>query len=435
MRTKLSKSLIAGMFVLASLNPQRLQAVTAVGVGTCVSGILTFTTIQAAVTAIPAGGTVLVCPGTYPEQVVITKALTLKGVQSGTMDASVIVAPGGGVVQNATSLATGNGIAAQVLVQGTTGVNISRLVVDGSANGLTGCAPNLIGIYYQNASGTVSNVATLNQALAPSLNGCQSGLGIFVQSGNSMTSTVTVMNSSVHGYQKNGITGNEVGTTVTILGNAVVGQGPTTGAAENGIQIGFGALGTVRNNTVIDDIFSPGTVAASGILIFASAGGSTPLPGPPPAPATTSNVTISGNSVGTTQLGIAVVSDPTFGPADGALVSGNKVSGTQIFDGIDACSNNNSITGNLVRNSTESGIHLDSTCGSTGNGNFAASNTVNEACVGMLVGGTGNTTSPDTYFNVTDTIFTGDTCPGSTLAPSIKSRGASTGHSHAPARP
>jgi hypothetical protein len=38
-----------------------------------------FTTIQSAVNAAPAGGTVVVCPGTYHEQVVITKPLTLTG--------------------------------------------------------------------------------------------------------------------------------------------------------------------------------------------------------------------------------------------------------------------------------------------------------------------------------------------------------------------
>lgn len=38
-----------------------------------------FTTIQSAVNAAPAGGTVVVCPGTYHEQVVIGKPLTLKG--------------------------------------------------------------------------------------------------------------------------------------------------------------------------------------------------------------------------------------------------------------------------------------------------------------------------------------------------------------------
>ena len=38
-----------------------------------------FQTIQSAVDAAPAGGTVVVCPGTYHEQVVISKALSLKG--------------------------------------------------------------------------------------------------------------------------------------------------------------------------------------------------------------------------------------------------------------------------------------------------------------------------------------------------------------------
>jgi len=91
-----------------------LMGVT-VKVGTCRSGIVTFSTIQSAVNASPAGATVLVCPGAYPEQVVINKALTLRGVQSGTLGAAVIVAPPGGIVQNTTSLATGNPIAAQIL--------------------------------------------------------------------------------------------------------------------------------------------------------------------------------------------------------------------------------------------------------------------------------------------------------------------------------
>src|SRR5882762_7164364 len=67
-----------------------LMGVT-VKVGTCRSGIVTFSTIQSAVNASPAGATVLVCPGAYPEQVVINKALTLRGVQSGTLGAAVIV--------------------------------------------------------------------------------------------------------------------------------------------------------------------------------------------------------------------------------------------------------------------------------------------------------------------------------------------------------
>ena len=41
-----------------------------------------FKTIQSAVNAAPAGGTVVVCPGTYHEQVVIAKPLTLTGKQA-----------------------------------------------------------------------------------------------------------------------------------------------------------------------------------------------------------------------------------------------------------------------------------------------------------------------------------------------------------------
>jgi nitrous oxidase accessory protein NosD len=93
--------------------------------------LLTFSTIQSAVSASPAGTTVLICPGTYPEQVVINKALTLRGVRSGTSNAAVVVAPPGGIVQNTTSLATGNPIAAQILVTETTNVSISNLTIDG----------------------------------------------------------------------------------------------------------------------------------------------------------------------------------------------------------------------------------------------------------------------------------------------------------------
>jgi hypothetical protein len=369
-----------------------------VAVGTCVSAFVPhFTTIQAAVNAVPAGSMILVCPGNYPEQVMITKALTLKGVSSGTLDAPTVVSPVGGIVQNAISLTSGNPIAAQILVQTTTDVNISGISLDGSNNQLTGCGPDLIGIYYQNASGAVTNIVIRNEALTPSLNGCQSGVGIFVQSGNSGASTVTVSESTVRNYQKNGITGNEVGTTITILNNTVVGQGPTTGAAENGIQIGFGAAGTVTGNVVIDDIYSPGNVAAAGILVFASSG-----------------ITVTSNTVGNTQLGIAIVTDTVdgYGVADHATVNANKVFGTQLLDAIDLCSNTNTAETNTIGGSAQSAVHLDSSCTSTGNGNTVTKNTIQETCAGILegTGTSGNTTSPNTFFDVTNTVLAGDTC-------------------------
>jgi pectin methylesterase-like acyl-CoA thioesterase len=72
--------------VLASLQPQHAMAST-LKVGTCVisqesyDASAHFATIQAAVNAASPGSTVLVCPGTYAEQVVITQPLTLRGVR------------------------------------------------------------------------------------------------------------------------------------------------------------------------------------------------------------------------------------------------------------------------------------------------------------------------------------------------------------------
>ena len=92
-----------------------------------------------------------------------------------------------------------------------------------------------------------------------------------------------------------------VGPNVTITGNTIVGLGPTTVTAKNGIQVGEGATGKITSNFVTDDIYTnPPNCArcfgSSGILIYASAG-----------------VTVSANTVESTQFGIVPVTDPNFG--------------------------------------------------------------------------------------------------------------------------
>jgi parallel beta-helix repeat protein len=299
-------------------------------------------------------------------------------------------------------------VAAQVLVQKAQNVNISNITVDGSNNLIAGCAADLRGIYYQNASGILAAVATRNQTLATGLIGCQSGEGIFVQSGygSSGAAHVTIQTSSVHSFQKNGVTGDGSETNLNVLNNYISGQGPTTGAAENGVQVSDGAAGQVLGNTVIDNIWAPDTSAdtgdaASGILIYASQG-----------------VTIASNTVGTTQFGIVTVTDPTSpspnnpnGLGDKTTIKNNQVLNTQIFDAIDACSNSNTIEGNTIANATESGIHLDSSCGSTGMNNVVKSNFINESCAGILVGASPNTISGNSFFNVVNTELAGNACP------------------------
>src|SRR4029077_3446923 len=123
-----------------------------------------------------------------------------------------------------------------------TGVTISHLTVDGAGNALSGCATNLIGIYYQNSSGKIMDDVARNQILDPSDQGCEVGLGIDVES-DSGAPAVTISNNSIHNYQKNGITaagpGSGGGPVMTITGNTVAGIGATPAIAQNGIQIGF----------------------------------------------------------------------------------------------------------------------------------------------------------------------------------------------------
>lgn len=418
-------SLVLGTTAFVCLGQSSFAAT--VVVGTC-KNLVQFSTIQAAINAVPSPSTIFICPNTYTEQLSINKSLTLTGVASGTSDAVIILPPNTGLAQNTTSLATGNPIAAHVWVLGPAVVNMNNIVVDSIGNGQSGCGqPTLVGILYQNANGTLNHVATRNQWIGASesdgsSNGCQTGLGIFVQSGNSGTSTVSVLNSSVHDYQKNGITGNEAGTTLTVTNSDVVGQGATTGAAENGIQIGFGAAGTITGNLVIDDVWAPDTItdpgdAAAGILLYDTAEFSS---------------TVKSNTVGNTQFGIAVVTD-TIGEGDGSTVSLNKVFGTRIFDAIDVCSNSNTLQTNTIMNSSESAIHLDASCGAfdggtSGDSNNVSNNTMVDACTGILQdpATSGNSIGTNAFFAAG--LTTGSSCTPSPSHPVNSNRKTAARH-------
>lgn len=378
-------------------------AVTNTTVGLCPGPGFHYTTIGAALLHTSVGGIVDVCPGTYPEQVVITQAVKLRGVVVSGTDAAVIVPPSGGLVANTTDVDSGNPIAAQVLVQNASSVSIANLTVDGTGNGIAACSPDLQGILFQNASGTIDHVAVRNQTPAPADGGCQIGEGIYVQTAAGFSSALTVENSSVHNYNKNGITGNDPNTTLIATGNYVQGAGvvPVGGAAQNGIQLGFGATGRINGNTVIDNIYGDPTIAASAdILLYDTA--------------ENTGITVDSNTVGNSQLAIALYTDFAYGSGnseygDGVYVIGNRILGTSVYDAIDLCTNGNIVTGNTIFNSAESGIHLDASCGTyyngpaTGNNNTVTGNMITEsACAGILAdpGTSSNNTTSDTYFTV-----------------------------------
>jgi hypothetical protein len=329
-----------------------------------------FAKIQDAVDAASAGDSIQICPGTYIEQVSISKPLQING------NNGAIIRPNN-IVANSTGVASGQAIAAIILVQDTTGVTIRNVIVDGVDNGISACAPDLIGIFYRNASGELSHVAVRDVKLNSTLNGCQSGSAVLVQSSNGVNSVVAIEESSIHDYQKNGITANEVGTEVTIEANVVTGIGPTTGAAQNGIQIGFGAAGNIRHNTVANHIWSPCTslescdFKADDILVFQSNG-----------------VTVDHNVIGVAQTGVAIVGDQ-------GQIFDNDVFDSQIFDGVELIGNENKAERNRITHSDQAGVLID------GNANIVRHNTINESALGVLkvAGSVGNVIAQNSYFN------------------------------------
>ncbi len=252
--TYVSWLLLVLLFSFATASASAAQLVVAPNKTECPNAA--FTQIQAAINVANPGDHIRICPGTYAEQLTIAKPLDIDA------DNGAILQPGP-IVQNTTSLFDASAIATAILVADTTDVSISGLIVDGINNGIAQCGPDLIGIMFRNASGAVANSAIRNFTLSASLAGCQSGTGIFVQSGAGQISTVTIDNCAIHDFQKNGVTGNEIGTTVFVQRNVVTGVGPTPAIAQNGIQIGFGAKGAIRHNVVTNTLYSLCTEVAT----------------------------------------------------------------------------------------------------------------------------------------------------------------------------
>ena len=329
-----------------------------------------FSHIQDAIDAASPGDEIHICKGIYVEQIKIGKPLDIEADNGAILMPSTMQA-------NTTSLFDAAPIATALLVADTTGVSISGLTVDGVDSGISECAPDLIGITFQNASGELDRIAVRNFKLTASLNGCQSGTGIFVQSGNGGVSKVGIDHCTVHDFQKNGITADEKGTITIIRRNVVTGAGSTSGAAQNGVQIGFGAAGSILDNVVTNNIWAPCTAVvtctavATNILVTQS-----------------DDVEVSGNTAGISQVNI-------FIHGNNAEIERNETFATFIFDGIRLEGDQSRVRQNYVLNGAESGIFL------AGNNNVVTDNSITEAGVGILkeTGSSGNIIRGNHFFN------------------------------------
>ncbi|MGB6500228.1 MAG: right-handed parallel beta-helix repeat-containing protein [Thermoplasmata archaeon] len=247
--------------------------------------------LQSAINTAHAGQTICVGPGTYPEQITIsTPNLHITGASGGR----TIIDPASGTV-NAVDYDSGSNfpLIAVVLVANASGVVLKDLTVNaaGAAASIAGCSPGIVGVDFQNVSSGKLAASTIENAeLSPSLLGCQSQTGVYVYTGFFETgytpvgASVTVSTTTVGAYGKGGIVCDDPGLTCVLNHDAIVGIGDTPAIAQNGIQIAYGAIGSMKSDTVSGNAYDGATAtndfygngyASGGILLYRAGAGTT----------------------------------------------------------------------------------------------------------------------------------------------------------------
>lgn len=298
-----------------------------------------YDTIAAAVSAAAPGDVVEICPALYPEQLVITKPLTLRGVPvevNGNKVKRVLIQPSS--LQDLQGLP----VEAVITVMNTRGVTIEDLAIDASNNSVDGCSPGLAGIHYWNSSGTVENDAIFGTQLGnpqscvsvPSGN----GFGVLVDSNQPRPFHVSVENNSIHDFTKSGIQAMNAGVTVNIGGNTISGVGPNGGFAfQFGVFILNGAVGQITGNAISEGLC--GTLSPTDCLNQRSEGVTLRLAG--------DGTVVDHNVITNAQSGIFV------NAANNIQITNNLISNLEVLDGIDLQGTSNSlIDGNTIYNAT-----------------------------------------------------------------------------------
>lgn len=229
---------------------------------TCDGKVSSFATISTAVAAASSGDTILVCPGTYTEQVTVTtSSLTL---QSQTPLAAIIKAP--------LSMADPKAV---VHVNGATNVSILDFTVSGPGD--SNCNSIRYGVRVDGGGSATLDGNKIQDIRDNPFGGCQNGIGILVGRALDVTTgSATITDNEIVGYQKGGIVVDKAGSSATITGNQVTGAGPTKIIGQNGIQVSRGATATITDNEVRNNFYLNSRAAGPGCPFV------TPVDEPPP---------------------------------------------------------------------------------------------------------------------------------------------------------
>jgi hypothetical protein len=362
--------LVTTMF-LSTLSFARTYVAYAVGSTSCDIKLVGYQTIQAAVNAVPSGSTIEVCPGTYPEQVVISKPLTLTGAMSEASNAEVLIQiPAGGATGRVYDGIIGS-VYYQILVSSTGPVNITDIAFDGTGNNIPDGAGDLAAIYYQESSGTVNGVSVANEV------DFGGGMGIIAAA--NTIQTVTVENSDFRSFDGLGIWGKTYTSsslTLNVKSNTIndTGNNGVYGGTDGVLLLGS-VSGAIESNLVngsgngFSMLFNGSAATITANIIIAST-----VDGPP-----NSGIEVNGganivkaNRILSGPIGVGIV---LTGTATGGSVTGNTITGGYSGYGIDMCgqgpASGFTVTGNTI---------------------------VDTPGFGLRKPASGNTTAPNTYF-------------------------------------
>jgi parallel beta-helix repeat protein len=221
----------------------------------------------------------------------------------------------------------------------------------------------LAGILLADASGSVvgARVLGINQGQS----GCQEGAAIAVRASEEGDQrSVRIVGNRVEGYQKTGILVNgNVAAEVDL--NRVTGLGPVDVIGQNGIQLGFGATGSVTRNRVSQNLYTQTDAASAGILLLEAG----------------EQVEVANNRIDDCDVGVWLtstsealvennrISDSTYdgiaidgrsGPSEGSLIVDNVAIGNAIGIGLyGAGARFNTVEDNSLYFNTDAAIYVD----------------------------------------------------------------------------
>ena len=202
---------------------------------------------------------------------------------------------------------------------------------------------------------TISNVGDTP------LDGVQYGFGVLYATNGAAGAIGSITNTKISSYQKAGIKAVGAGTTVTVSGDTVTGNGPITYIAQNGVEFVSGAAGIIKNNQVSKNNYTatptdnPNDYACPGEdYFYTPAGGwsattTCSLSGGILLYDAAPTVTVSNNTVSSNDMGAVFYSDP---PATSYVVSNNTFQKNYgyglVFDSANGTSTNNYFLNNPV---------------------------------------------------------------------------------------